>query len=157
MIIDRVLEILSLPITAVIGEIPKPYNPYTCFLPFKQNLEYEFLLVTELSEFARRRIELLVPFSSEEEEICKRLINKKQVMGLDSLCISGMTKIPDFKTRLISAEMAKQYPFKTLYIPMHAIVTPLAKEENLIIKEADFSCKSDRYAEVFGQPRKLRD
>lgn len=157
MLTKRVLEILKLPITAVIGKLPMPYNSYTCFLPFKSGMEYSYLLVTELSEFARRRISLSVPFYPEEEEIVRRLEIKKPVFAPSSLCVDRMTKIPDNYTKFISSEMLDSYPFGTILVPENSILSPLAEDKHIIIRKADFSCNSDRYAEVFGQPRNQTD
>lgn len=157
MLTDRIIEILNLPITAVIGKLPTPYNDYTLFLPFRKGLDYKYLLVTELSEFAKRRISLLVPYSEAEEEICLRLIQKKQVLGLSDVCIKGMTVIPDKNTKFISDEILSAYPFGTVYVPQNSIITPLADSSNIKIRKADFSCNSERFAEVFGQPKSLTD
>ena len=148
----RVLEILKLPKTAVIGEISLAYNPYTLFLPYKENLNFDYLLVTNLSEFSKRRISLFVPFSKEEEIICSHILQKKPVFALHSAAIKGMTIIPDKSTRLITKEITSAYPFSTMYVPKNAVITPLAAEENLIIKEFS-ECKSEKFAEVFGQLR----
>jgi len=157
MLTKRVLEILNLPITAVIGGLPVPYNPYTCFLPFKIGMEYSYLLVTELSEFARRRISLSVPFYPEEEEIVRRLESGNRVFAPASLCAGKMTKIPDCSTRFISSEMLDSYPFGTIFVPENSILSPLSEDKHITIRKADFSCNSDRYAEVFGQPKNLTD
>lgn len=157
MIIKRVMEILSLPITAVIGRLPVPYNDYTCFLPFKKGMDYEYLLVTELSDFALRRIELIVPCSPEEEEICKCIMCGKKVFGFGIKNSKDIIKIPDTNTKYISNEFLTLYPFGTVYVPESAIITPLENEHNIIIRKADFSCKSERYAEVFGQPKRAKD
>ena len=153
MLIDRVIEILNLPITAVIGKLPTPYNNYTCFLPFSKGLEYQHLLVTELSEFAKKRIEMKIPYSEAEEEICRLIMQKKQVFGLHGICTDGMTVIPDESTKFISEKILSSYPFGTVYVPENAIITPLADNLNILIRKADFSCNSERFAEVFGQPK----
>ena len=149
------MEILKLPVTAVIGKLPTPYNNYTCFLPFKKGLEYQYLLVTELSEFARKRISTEVPFSDAEEEICSLIMQKKQVFGLSSICTDKMTAIPDKNTKFVSEKILLSYPFGTIYVPERAIITPLADNSNILIRKADFSCNSEKFAEVFGQPKNL--
>ncbi|MBQ7039583.1 MAG: hypothetical protein IJN39_03340 [Clostridia bacterium] len=156
MLIDRVIEILNLPITAVIGPLPLPYNPHTCFLPYKKGVRYDYLLVTSLSEFARRRIELLVPYSPEEEEIAKCILKNRQIFMLDSISVRTAVKIPDFSTKFVSFKTLESYPFGTIFVPENSIITPLSDEVNVNIRKADFSCRSDWYAEVFGQPKSQR-
>lgn len=153
MIYDKILKILALPKTKVIGDLNRVYNPYTLFIPFDYNENFDFLLVTYLSEYQKNRIELRVPFTKEEEAICTFLDNKKQVFGLSKFATSGMIIIPDETTKVITASLLNQYPFGTIFVPKDAVITPLAKDTNIIIKEFD-KCKSEQFAEVFGQPKK---
>ncbi len=154
MICDKILKILALPKTKIIGSLKRVYNPYTLFIPFDCKENFEYLFVTHLTEYQKNRIELRVPFTKEEETICSFLDSKKQVFALSSVATSGMTIIPDETTKLITEKLIKEYPFGTIFVPKDAIITPSAKEENIIIKEFD-KCKSEQFAEVFGQPKKV--
>lgn len=153
MIYKKILKILELPKTKVIGSLKMVYNQYTLFIPFDCKENFDYLLITYLSEYQKNRIELRVPFTKEEETICSFLDSKKKVFSLSSFATSGMIIIPDETTKLITAKLINEYPFGTIYVPRGAIITPAAKEENIIIKEFD-KCKSEQFAEVFGQPKK---
>ncbi|MBR4030665.1 MAG: hypothetical protein IKJ06_04635 [Clostridia bacterium] len=153
MIYKRVLEILNLPKTVVIGRIKRVYNPYTLFLPFNAETDFDYVLVTHLTEYSKNRIKLRVPFTAEEEFLCRCLDNKKKVFSLHKYAIDGMSIIPDDTTRVITKNLLDNYPFGTVLVPENAIITPSAKDENIIIKEFKI-CKSEEFLKVFGQPKK---
>ncbi len=153
--LDRIMHILSLPKTLVVGSLNKAFNNYTLFCPYRENTEYAYILITELNEFEKRRIELGVPFSEEEEYICRAILSKKAVFSLQSCAVSNTIIIPDDTTRLITKRMVQDYPFSAMYIPRGALITPLAAEEKQNIEFKEWKkCESERYAEVFGQPKK---
>lgn len=153
--LDRIIHILSLPKTLVVGGLNKAFNNYTLFCPYRKNTDYAYILITKLSEFEKRRIELGVPFSEEEEYVCRAILDKKAVFSLQCCAVSGTIIIPDGTTRLITKRMVQNYPFSAMYIPRGALITPLAAEEKQNIEFKEWKkCESERYAEVFGQPKK---
>ena len=155
MIVRKVLDVLSLPVTAVYGNLSRVYNDYTLFLPYKKaEQSFEYVLVTELSFFARRRIEMLLPNCEGEEFICSCILNGKKVFATQSIATSQMIKLPDLTTKLISRSFIAKYPFGTIYVPKNTLITPSVRDENIIVKEF-LPCESEKYAEVFGQPKKM--
>lgn len=156
MIVNKILNILKLPKTLVVGNLNKAYNSYTLFLPYRESTEYDFILITELNLFSKQRIRMNVPYNALEEYICTALINHKKVFALQSAAIPGTIIIPDTTTRLITKSMAGNYPFKTMFIPQGALITPLAAEERIEFKEFR-PCESEKYAEVFGQPKNVKN
>lgn len=156
MIYKRVLEILNLPKTAVIGKIKRVYNPYTLFLPYNSETDFDYVFITYLTEYSKNRIRLRVPFTDEEEFLCRCLDNKRQVFSLHKYALDGMAIIPDDTTGVITKNLLDNYPFGTVFVPENAIITPSARDENIIIKEFKI-CKSEEYWEVFGQPKKTNN
>ncbi len=153
MITEKVLKILSLPKTLLIGNLSRVYNDYTLFLPYQPGMKYEYTLITSLSFFEKQRIRLNVPCNETETYICTQLLNKKDVFALQSAALPGMIVIPDQTTHLITKNMVTAYPFATMYVPEGAKITPLAAEESIDFKECKL-CELEKYAEVFGQQKK---
>lgn len=150
--IDKIIKILSLPKTCVIGNLNTVYNPYTLFMPYQKDIRYDFTIVTSLTPFQKRRIELLVPFSPEEEWVCNLLLSGNPVFALEHIRLKGATVIPDHTTRLVTSQKAKAYPFKKMYVPCGTKITLAAREQSIEFEEFE-SCEKEKFAEVFGQPK----
>ena len=150
--IDKIIKILSLPKTCVIGNLNTVYNPYTLFMPYQKDTQFKFTLVTSLSPFQKRRIELLVPFSPEEEWVCSQFLSGKPVFALEHIHLKGAIEIPDHTTRLVTSQKAKAYPFKKMYVPCGTKITLAAREQSIEFEEFK-SCEKEKFAEVFGQPK----
>lgn len=150
--IQKILDILSLPKTLVVGAQARTFNPYTLFLPFREGMDYMYILITHLSPFEKRRIELQVPFSPQEELVATWLIKGKPVYALEQVALSGAIPIPDCTTKLITAEKARLYPFKKMFVPKGTCITHAAREESIEFEEFNV-CEREKYAEVFGQLR----
>ncbi len=152
--IDKILKIMSLPQTCVIGNLTAVYNPYTLFMPFRHETDFAFTLITHLTPFQKRRIELFVPFTPEEEWVCNLLLSGKTVFALEQVHLKGAVTIPDQSTRVITSEKAKAYPFGKMFIPRGTFVTLAAREQSVEFEEFE-PCEKEKFAEVFGQPKKV--
>lgn len=153
--VEKILRILALPKTGVMGGIKTLYNQYTLFMPYNRNVDFTYVLVTALTPFQKRRIELKVPSTEEEEWIADRLLRQKPVFALEQVGLAGAIVVPDHTTRLITREKVKNYPFKKMYVPHGAVITASARDESIEFEEFD-SCIKEKFAEAFGQPRKMK-
>lgn len=150
--IDKILKILSLPKTCVIGTLSTAYNDHTLFMPYQTQTDFSYTLITNLTPFQKRRIELFVPYTPEEEWVCNLLLQEKAVYALEQVNLKGAVIIPDHTTRVITSQKAKAYPFQKMYVPKGTNITLSAREQAIEIEEFD-SCKKEKFAEVFGQPK----